>query len=568
MANKLHFEIYKLIGDAWQMDGVQSSRETALSIAKKLLKQPGILAVDVSKEEMKDDGTFQSVSIYGRGKDGEYISRYADEKKKGEKQEEVSLPCWKPDDFYSPFSREKIARLLASHLKRHKITPIELIHHADYLERLEDDGTTVQFAVQKVAVAKGSGGAGTGDVAARVKKLYDLVEMATKRVYQDARNNKFPNFNKKGLKQILFDIWDLKPKEYLLTGSIVYHLQQFDSWGDKVIGLLEILQNLPEQEEQQEFTIGVIDKIIAEVLAGSDSLTAILGKRESLGEMMLAMADLSMGRLKDIDPKNNSLVALNNQFKGKTLPEARTALAKRIIDELNGHARLSNGELDEEVKLLRKLGSRLAMSVGTLMDSEEVRNAFNIRSQRLVRPEILFDYYGEESTIEGKVHRLMVVENNIIGEANKRALADIIKFELENDRVLDFYLRNTTIHVTERLKSLVTMQASILESDIPDLSKRTVADVLDNICVEVLKANNILSNLTSKKRDPKQRIDGLVQVAGMGIITEGNAKAALQTIAKTVIADPEMMSAYLTDGNQAQNTAKIKKMLADTGLQG
>lgn len=130
MGDKLHFEIYKLIGDSWQMDGVHKSREGAISIAKKLLKQQGILAVDVSKEEMKEDGTFQSVSIFGRGKDGEYISRYADEKKKSEKKEEVTLPCWKPDDFYSPFSRDKIARLLAAHLKRHKITPIELIHHA------------------------------------------------------------------------------------------------------------------------------------------------------------------------------------------------------------------------------------------------------------------------------------------------------------------------------------------------------------------------------------------------------------------------------------------------------
>src|SRR5215469_16221660 len=167
-----------------------------------------------------------------------------------------------------------------------------------------------------------------------------------------------------------------------------------------------------------------IDAIMAEALSASTALHELLGQSENLAEALTRLVELFLGKIAADDAKGG-LAALSARFAADELPEARTAVAGRIVAEFKSAKRLCPTSLVEELKALRRLANRVVMGVGKYLSHEDLIVAFTLRSKRLVTQEILSAYL-EGCLPDEKMERLLFVEENIIGIENKRQLAGFV----------------------------------------------------------------------------------------------------------------------------------------------
>ena len=185
MAHEIHYEIFSRRGSkgGWRLIDVKPDRDEAIDFAQFQMSE-GATGVKVVKETYNDEtGDYLSLKIFEEG---------LNKLKTKPAQEDVphALPCFKPDDLYSYYARQTIARLIPEFLARNRVTVTELCHRADILEKLEATGTLLQHAIQKVAVAQASSTA--MPVQQIIKALNELTTKAFHRVYRDSRNSTFP----------------------------------------------------------------------------------------------------------------------------------------------------------------------------------------------------------------------------------------------------------------------------------------------------------------------------------------------------------------------------------------
>ena len=103
-------------------------RKAALTTAEALLGEMPNASVRVSKETYDaGSGAFQSVTIFQRGDESQPMA---------ERDEDVEIPCFKPEDLYSLHARQTISRVLSGFLTRMRLTTMELLHRADALEKI------------------------------------------------------------------------------------------------------------------------------------------------------------------------------------------------------------------------------------------------------------------------------------------------------------------------------------------------------------------------------------------------------------------------------------------------
>jgi len=172
----IHFEVFCRPDSkgAWALHDVSSVREKALAMAADLMRAAKTIGVKVVKESYDaETGDYLSRTIFEDGHTNLKLDQ-------AQEDAVPVLPCFKPEDLYSQHARATLTRLLRDYLARQKITATELIHRADCLDKLEASGTTLQHAVQKVAVAQAS--SSETPVQQLIKALNDLMGKAVARV--------------------------------------------------------------------------------------------------------------------------------------------------------------------------------------------------------------------------------------------------------------------------------------------------------------------------------------------------------------------------------------------------
>ena len=88
--------------------------------------------------------------------------------------------CVTPQDLYSLHARDRIGRLLEDWLARQRVTPFELLHRTDLVEKLEAGGSDLTHAIQKIAIPEAQArGKGTHEM---MRTFQGLVERAMQRL--------------------------------------------------------------------------------------------------------------------------------------------------------------------------------------------------------------------------------------------------------------------------------------------------------------------------------------------------------------------------------------------------
>lgn len=556
MAQEVHYEIFSRIGakGSWRMLDVRDSREAALDFAKQLMADEKATGVKVVKETYNDEtGDYLTLKIFEDGHN---------QFKSAPAEEDVphALPCFKPDDLYSYHARATISRLLVDYLARNKITLTELSHRADALERLEATGTVLQHAIQKVAVAQAS--STTTPVAQIIKSLNELTNNAIHRVYRDHKKGVFPatrDFNALAAK-----LNGQSDASYVLNGALALHLADAKGWDEKVMRLLALVKKAGGDGHAVLFSS--IDTIIAEILSGSAGLRDLIGPKENLGQELAALVDLFLGH----EPEGSDragLAALTRHFAADDLPDARTAIAQRLMAEFKSVKRLSPTSLFEEFQTLRRIADRLVRGIGKYLSHEDLIAAFTLRSKRLVTHETLSQHLADATTPDEKLARLLFVEENIIGQENKRRLAEFI-VPILTAPGFEAWFQNAKTPVLQRLQTLAQLQARVLRSGLQENQRREIADLLDRTASEVEGRAKLIDSIFTNMPGPVDRATTLLKLCMGGVLTEGRLATRARELVIAQLGKPGFLTGYAarSSGNAQAAMTELMESLTKAGI--
>ncbi len=535
MAREIHYEVFKRQGakGGWTLHEVVNERDGALRLAEFLMKDGGATGVKVVKETYDDTtGDYLTLKIFEDGHN---------QMKTQPAQEDMphALPCFKPDDLYSYHARATIARVLVDFLGRNRITVTELIHRADMLEKLEATGTVYQHAIQKIAVAQASNT--TTPVQTIIKSLNELVTNSIHRVYRDTKKDYFPKVAADGFAKLAEKLASQGDGAYVLNGAMARHLTDCKGWDEKTAKLLAIMATAPKEGDGRQLLLKTIDAMLAEMLNGSAALHELIGAKENLGESLTALVQLFLG--KEPEQGGEGLTRLSNQFASDSLPEARTAIALRIVAEFKSQKRFCPDSLVDELKTLRQLANRVVMGVGKYLSHEDLIAAFMLRSKRLVSHELLSAHIAD-APAEEKIERLLFVEENIIGAENKRTLATFLQPIITQPSFENHFIGGKT-PIVARLQKLAQLQTRVQRSQLQENQRAEIADALDKIAHEAETRAKLFESIEIKSPSFVERAITVLKLMNSGVCTEGRVSGRAREIIVTHMSKPGFLTGYV-----------------------
>jgi hypothetical protein len=546
--SQVHFEIFRQVGKSggWSLFEAMEDRDTALERARLMLEEGQAAAVRVVKETYQSStGDYMSLTIFEGG--------HTEVKKKNKKVEDIATvsPCFKPDDLYSYHARMTMTRILGDWLARQKLTVTELIHGAAALERFEATGTTYQHAIQKVAVAQAAESEST--VAQIVKQLNELCTSAINRVYKDEKRKLFPELQAGQFGALATKLGASPEGRYVLNGALSKYLSHAKSWDAKLQRLLVLMEELPAEGLGRALLLTAIDTLVAEMLNGAAALADLLGHNPDLGHALLNLVELFLGTIVNVaEGAGRGINELARSFAKDELPEARAAIAGRILAELKGLKRLCPSSLDEEFKMLRRLGNQLVRGQGKYLSNQDLIAAFTERSRRLVTQEPLQQFMQVAKASDEKLERLLVVEENIVGAENKRTLSTFMMPIITSNNFEDQLL--TGAPVAQRLRRVAELQERVLRSGFQEVQKNLIAVALDAAAQRIEARAKFLASIETRIANPIERAQTLLKLCAAGIFTQGDLTMKARRLLMASLAKPGFLTTYIAQLEQERRT--------------
>ena len=314
--------------------------------------------------------------------------------------------------------------------------------------------------------------------------------------------------------------------------------------------LIRIMEQAPSEEGPRKLVLTSVDAILAEILNGSAALHELLGRAENLGQALNNLVTLFLG--KPHENGGEGLAALTDHFAADTLPEARTAIANRIVAEFKSNKRLCPEFMVDELKTLRTMANRIVMGVGKYLSHEDLIAAFTLRSKRLVTQEALAPYINEAGPDE-KVDRLLFVEDNIIGAENKRQLSNYV-MPLLTSATFDNFFQNPKTPLMQRLQRLAQLQMRVRRSGFIDVTREEIAARLDFQAVAVEARGKLFESIEAKPTSAVEKAQTLIKLMTGGFLTDGQLSARARELILIYLSRPGFLTSYMAvQAKEAQN---------------
>jgi len=540
MAQSVHYEIFRRQGvtGGWSLVEVRDRREDALKCAQELEKS-GATGVKVVKETYNEDtGDYLSLKIYEHGHNKLKI--------KPQQEDAPSSPCFKPDDLYSYHARKTIASLLPDFLAHHKVTVTELGHRADLLEKLEATGTVLQHAIQRVAVAQAA--AGENQLATIIRRLHELTTQVFHRVFKDDDKGRFAVCNPGEFAQLAAKLAGSSEGRYLLNGAIARYLKDSTGWDDKVHKLMLLMDEAKAENAGAQLLLTAIDTLISEVLGGAAGLRELIGAKNNHGDAVMSLVKLYLGKEPDITEGREGLTALTQQFRADTLPNARVAIALRIVAEIRSFKRLVPHSLEEEFRTLRQIANLVVTGIGKYLSHEDLVNAFVLRSQRLITNECLAPYL-DGVTPDVKLERILFVEENVIGAENKRRLAAFVT-PIITSAQFEEHFQSPKLPLMQRLAQLETLRGRVGQAGFQENLRNEIADTLDKVAAAVESRNKLFDSIERRDASPAEKAGTLIRLLTANTLTAPRLTTKARAMILTYIGKPGFLTGYVASATK------------------
>ncbi|MDF1730056.1 MAG: hypothetical protein P1U49_01045 [Minwuia sp.] len=547
--NKIHYEVLGQRGTSWTIIAVVDDQEEALEAAK--AARANYRAVKVMRERFDGkSGTFRSGQIFFSGA-----------KPRASKYDSDPVPgvCWKVEDFYSYEGRRSINRLLRSELVRWGLTATELVHSLEYVERLQDDGTAMQRAVQQTSIAQvretGQG------VQERIKQIYDIIERGIVALRRDRELAQQLKIVDGDLDALISEVEPRESRGYLLNLALVNHLADAKGFGEKLERVLA-----PIRADHPDWVHEVADTFAGELLLIGNVTQHLIGKRDTLKQELSATAKLAHGRLPaDDTDAGREAHTVNRLIAAAKMPHTRQALAQYLIDELEGRRKLVDGDLRAEAEATKDLVRDLKTEDGAWLGNTRMMEAIGNRNSRWLHPEAVAEYLVGAEEADTRAMRLIDLEPSIFGAANKRKLAEFLIPVLTSPQA-ELFFTDDAQPVSEQMKRLAMIQTRILESDLQEMHRRQLAEKLDDLCFRMVQKRKLFKRLLSANNSVADKCIGLLKMVLEGYFTHGKAEDEARTLIRRLLLKPEFRESFFAGiAGKEEKVSRFEKLTVMLG---
>jgi len=465
--------------------------------------------------------------------------------------------CDKPADMLGDVQRQVMRGLLARYLDERRLTPLEVLSYEVPAKQLDQAGTTVQGALQRLATQQVKGTKQTA--VARMKELMAMVDEGLNRLMVAARNNPPPKLEPGRFgdfaERTAAAGGDPAPRLYR---AVAAHLHDARTWLEKLDRLFRLWS--PDLTVRE---MRVLDSMAAEILASPLALKELAGQERSRFDLVVSAIDLYVGNLglggeTELPP---GVKALSLLLAEGVLPRTLAELRQGVLRAL--HARLSlRGDkgLREEMKAVVEVLEHLRTRAPLLVRDEEVQEALAARADRLIQPEAMSDLLAGTRMNLNRIEIIMALVEEAPGEAPKTKLVPYLRPLI----VPDDLIREQGGNRVESIKVLGDLARRISLSGMPPAARREMTDILDTALFDLLR-QDVLANPSLSYTD---RMLAIVRLCPG--LPDGRARQLASDTLTQALRRPEFILHYLErfSGTVERREAyfKLIQALLDSGL--
>ncbi|WP_044564658.1 hypothetical protein [Azospirillum sp. B4] len=445
--------------------------------------------------------------------------------------------CDRAEDFTGDIQRQVIRGLFARYLDEHRLTPLEVLYYEVAARALDNAGTLVQGALQRLASQQVRGT--QQSAVSRMKELMAMVDDGLSRLVAKAKGNPVPPLAPGGLKALAdkLAVGGADPMPGLYRATAAY-LAGTKTWMEKLDRLFRLFS--PELSVRE---MRIIDSIAAEIMGSSLALRELVGKEADRIELVLNAINLYVGKLGKVEMDDAGshlpgVITLSELLAQGVLPRTLAELRLGLLRHL--HARLPfHGErnIQDELRALVRIQDHLKVTAPALVNDEEIQEAINLRADKLIQPEAMADVMAMARGTYSKINLVLSLVNMAPGRQAKAKLAPYLRsLIVPDDIVWDMGCQNRRMDIIPPLSEL---SDRIMNAGLPEGPKREMLEILDSALFETVRTE-IVGNQAMGFAD---RMLALINTCGG--LPEGRARGFASDTLTTALRRPEFILNYL-----------------------
>jgi len=458
-------------------------------------------------------------------------------------------------DFYRVENRRIIRAAIMDDLERWVLTPLELLHSQPHAQRLTTSGTVLQGGVQRVAVVQSRE---TGQsIPHRMKALFEFCTEIERELRLIWRNHEIVAIPPGQLKARIAALAGAKNGDFLLKAEIGESLKDATDWPAKLTILYDLMS--PEAADDE---MAVFDLYASEMVESGPAIKSLLGDIGDRADAILALLDIQAGLTpadQEVAPVVPRLIAL---FGAGRLPECRSALYRRIRQELESLRSVSGNSTDliRETQVLRVLYDKLARDAGEREDARVLLGTLEIRAGNILRSETLGTKLQAQRTPMGQIDLLLRLAPGILGLANKRKIAAFIIGLVDTEENKSILLGGENI-VEQRMQQFRKWEDAVRGAELDPATEEELTGKFDSLCVQAMRKAQFFQRLQRDVPVPADRALKLMALAAENAMTTGVARKAVQAELIRLLKDAATLAALAEAvKNDPEMTARLREL--------
>jgi len=568
MAGPVHYELYirKTAPSPWSLLMATEDRQVAIETAEDTLRDARAVAVRVTKETLDPETMeFASLTVLTKGVPEPPRKRLVD-------PADNRPNCLAPGDLYAPHARELLGRVLEDWLMRNGVTPFELLHRPDLVEKLEASGVEVQHAIQKVVIPESQA---TGQPAHELIRHYQkLVEAAMERVIGAGRRKVFANLADQNLADVANKLSGAPDRAFVMGGVLCGALVGIKGARARLDRLMDLADRAPVSGAPHALVAVGLEQILGELLASRTNLAEILGPSLDQGAVLAAIVRMVAPReieaLIALDPTmvllmprvDGPAARLGEHLAANEYPILAASLARLVLRELMGQRRLRPGDAGGEIDILRTLATALTAAAGRLLTLDEVQSAFVERSKSLVTADFVAAYVADCKTVLCEAEGLIRLCENVMGPASKRSAARWLSACITSLR-FESEMRAAGQSPSHKLGILAGLQRAVRGAGLNDNDTDQIVQALGAVGGGLEAQAKLTANLARSSAPIHQKLTVLLRLAAGDNGPTGPVADRAKAEAMKLLRTPETRAAL---GASPETLMALKGLMRSAGL--
>jgi hypothetical protein len=378
------YEIYVMVDGRWRLDkrleGEASSTQhaneqmekSAIAQANALLNMGDFSAVKVLRSRARSDGFQTQSEIFNK-------TATARPKAMTTRPYKGLFPiCGTVHDLSRRPSAKGFSAVFREFLDKQNATSLELLHSPQHIRKLNDMNSFLRAGIYALAGAQTQ--PDLPSQSERSKKLESLFEKQFQMIRDAMAEKGLPAFESNNFSALYSRLaareQDIDKLRFLFFFQTTKSTQTMSSYAARLdIALVDMIDRPTKGLDE------LLDEISASCLDSTTLIQDILGPRSNLSDALIALAELSTGKLPMAAKPDPVLEKLNRLLGEGRLPACAETLWDRILSNMSSKALLSKSDPKKEWQMSRNLNHKL---VGMAPDAfkEQVEHAGRMRMER------------------------------------------------------------------------------------------------------------------------------------------------------------------------------------------